>query len=460
MASKVFSSLGLSADDEIDLEQCCQLLDLAEVFLIKAQTKRLFDAVDLKKSGRLSILDFENLLIAYDVLDLAHVGIDLVLLDVFDSFKTTSVERQFRRELKQQQKKEQEAEQKMNEKAKSDDEDEDESRTKQKGKKKNDDNDDEPLPEGVDYSSFCEAVQLLGSKQQDPEALKEAFCTGGNVSVNMVDQKFLVLEEFRKAYLMVADLPQEMKRRKMKADSGLFGASRNRERLGRAMQDVEIAYAEGLGRVVAFIEKVKMERRKKKDDRRREAEAYRENLLHEAQRFQALRGQEKRIQIKKEQEEQAKKRVEVILVYVFVCNIMLIKCDMYQAKVLKNKLLQRQQEAQLQKQREIQALSKQGELLRQAEIRAAGLDKLDLSVRDLRTLPSDLYESEAAQTKLTYLVFCDLSRNLLDRLPNEFCYWMAALKQLKLSGNRLTEIPQDIGTQLANLQVTKFITEV
>eukprot|EP01037_Dinobryon_pediforme_P019484 gene19484-19911_t len=44
LASKVFSSLGLSADDEIDLEQCCQLLDLAEVFLIKAQTKRLFDA--------------------------------------------------------------------------------------------------------------------------------------------------------------------------------------------------------------------------------------------------------------------------------------------------------------------------------------------------------------------------------------------------------------------------------
>jgi len=78
---------------------------------------------------------------------------------------------------------------------------------------------------------------------------------------------------------------QELQKRKMKADSGLFGMSRNKERLSRAMRDVEEAYVIGLKQVVEFIDKVKIERRQKKDERRRETESYREQLLHEAKRF-------------------------------------------------------------------------------------------------------------------------------------------------------------------------------
>eukprot|EP01036_Dinobryon_divergens_P032985 gene32984-42679_t len=436
LASKAFAALGLAADEEVDFQLCCRLFDEAEIFLIQTQVRRLFDVMDLNKTGRIGILDLENMLIAYDVLDLAHVGTDLVVLDVFQSFKTSSAELQFQRELKKQQQREKDPGQDA--KKEKDEESDDDSKAKGKDKKKNtnDDDEEEVVVEGLDYSSFCEALQMLGVKQRDPEVLKEAFCSGGGVNAELANTKFLNLEEFRKAFLLVADLPQELQRRKMKVETGIFGASRNRDRLSRAMKDVEEAYAIGLKQALHFIETVKIDRRQKKDERRREAESYREQLQHEARRFQALRGQEKRLQLKREQEEKAKKRVE--------------------SKVLKNQLQLRQQEAQEQKQRDIQQLRQQGEVKRLAMIREQGLDKMDLSLRALRTVPTDIYTSVDSQTRLTYLVYLDLSNNLLEGIPNELCYWLGGLKQLKLARNRLKSIPADLGTYMASLQILEL----
>jgi len=50
-------------------------------------------------------------------------------------------------------------------------------------------------------------------------------------------------------------------------------------------------------------------------------------------------------------------------------------------------------------------------------------------------------------------VYLDLSNNLLESLPNELCFWMGGLKQLKLARNRLKSIPVDLGTCMASLQV-------
>ena len=121
--------------------------------------------------------------------------------------------------------------------------------------------------------------------------------------------------------------------------------------------------------------------------------------------------------------------------------------------MLKNQLQLRQQEAQEQKQRDIQQLRQQGEVKRLAMIREQGLDKMDLSLRALRTVPTDIYTSVDSQTRLTYLVYLDLSNNLLEGIPNELCYWLGGLKQLKLARNRLKSIPADLGTYMASLQV-------
>jgi hypothetical protein len=80
----------------------------------------------------------------------------------------------------------------------------------------------------------------------------------------------------------------------------------------------------------------------------------------QANKFIAIRGQEKRLLVKKEQEERSKKRLE--------------------DKVLRNKLLLRQQENLLAKRMEIAESNKVKEKLRMAEIKALGLDKIDRSV--------------------------------------------------------------------------------
>ena len=440
LASKCWKAFGIEGEDTVDFEVAFQMLDFAEVFLIKAQARRLFDAIDTNRIGRVGIIDFENILIAYDALDLSRSGMDLVLLDVFDSFKTTPVDVLFQRQQKLlKDAKALEAAKKVapnNSDSESDDSvSQKKSKTDAKVKLFGAKNNAE-IEEGVDFSSFCEAIQMLGVKEKEgePDAIREAFCAGGGVTVREVEGKHLSMDEFRKAFLRIADLDSELLKRGLRRDGGLFGAARNRERLTRITADVEAAYKENLEGVLTFVDRIKQERRSRKDQKRREQEAFREKLLHEALRFQALRSQEKRLKIKKEQEERTKQRVD--------------------GKVLRNKLLQRQQENQLQKQREIQANSEQSEKLRLSEIRALGLDRLELGANSLRSLSAELYSTPSAQMKLSYVVLLDLSFNLLEQIPQQLCYWMTSCKHMKLSQNRLKLLPSDLGIQMASLEVS------
>ena len=150
------------------------------------------------------------------------------------------------------------------------------------------------------------------------------------------------------------------------------------------------------------------------------------NLLAQANKFIAIRAQEKRLKLKREQEERSKKRLE--------------------DKVLRNKLLLRQQENANERNQKIAEATKQREKLRVEEIKALGYDRIDYSVRGLRTIPPDLYTDPAAQLRLSYAVSADFSHNLLNELPaKDFLYWMSSeTRKLKLSGNRLATIPQDI----------------
>lgn len=88
--------------------------------------------------------------------------------------------------------------------------------------------------------------------------------------------------------------------------------------------------------------------------------------------------------MKREQEEKSRKRLE--------------------EKVLRNKLLLRQAEATAARESEIQEAANKAEKLRQDEIRARGLDKLDLSVQRLREIPLSVYGDELAQRNLSYAV--------------------------------------------------------
>ena len=59
-----------------------------------------------------------------------------------------------------------------------------------------------------------------------------------------------------------------------------------------------------------IVDGIKSEHRKKHDEKKQEHAAYQDQLSHQADLFKAIRGQEKRLLIKKEQEEKSKKRLE------------------------------------------------------------------------------------------------------------------------------------------------------
>ena len=163
----------------------------------------------------------------------------------------------------------------------------------------------------------------------------------------------------------------------------------------------------------------------RKETAKKELGAFREQLLHEAQRFIAVRNQEKRLQVKMEEEEKNTKRLE--------------------EKALRTKLQEKQQEAQLTKESAIASMRQQSEAQRLAEIRARGWNRIDHTMKRLHHIPIAQYETDDARTLLSYAVIIDYSRNLLDNLPtHNFLYWMQALKKLKLSQNHLKYLPDEL----------------
>jgi Leucine-rich repeat (LRR) protein len=139
------------------------------------------------------------------------------------------------------------------------------------------------------------------------------------------------------------------------------------------------------------------------------------------------------MQLKKEQEERARKRIE--------------------EKVMRNQLLLKQTENKLRKQEELAMALKLNEKLRQDQIRSRGWDRLDLSKQELVTIPLEMYATESAKARLSYAVIVDLSKNVLESLPpSDFLYWMTSVRHLNMSTNRLTTLPDEMKL-LTNIEV-------
>lgn len=403
ISSKAWAHLAKQEEELADFEEVLKMLDFLDLFMLNIQAQRIFDAVDLKKYGKISISDFENFLIAKEIL--TPLSKEVKALDVYDSLKAEPVNPDKVLE------KEKELE-----------------KTKTNpsfilySRKKH---------HGLDYPSFIEAVQILGFKPdeelEDPnEPIKDAFCFGGGIKEKDIDTKYLTIQEFRKAWLKIADVSAEMEKRNLKPEGGLFAESRNRERLSQSINETENTYLKNLANVNDFVMNLKADHRRRRDEHRRQKEAQREKLLHEANKFMAERAKEKRLQLKREQEEKSKKRME--------------------DKILRNKLQQRQQENLEMKRQEIAKSMNEATRLKLHEIKAQGLDRLDISVKNLREIPMYLYDNNDAQMKLSYVVTADMSHNVLDHLPDEkFLYWLTETRKLKLSQNRLKHLPEELG---------------
>lgn len=431
MAGKAWSILGKGPDDFLDFDELMKVLDHLDLFFLSYQAKRIFDAVDVKKEGKIGLLELENFLIAKDLL--SPFGKDLMIMDVYDALKAPPIElpdpaKTSPDKSKQIEKKKTEIEEKntnTNKLAPPPTEKITDIVKKRKLER--------PKVLGLSFSAYLEAIQVLGNIDDDPDDVQRSFLYGGEIKPKDADFKLLSLPEFRKAWLRVSDIEFEMENRGLNPESGMFAEGRNRERLSRHIVEREDLYLKALMEVTAFVEQLKADQRRKKDEARREKEAQKDRLMHEANKFIAERAQEKRLKIKKEQEEKSKKRLE--------------------DKVLRNKLLLRQQENAALKRAEIAQQNAEHERLRQSEIRALGLDKLDISVREIRTLPTTLYKGKDAQAKLTYVVFADLSHNKIEDIPPDvFLYWMSDTRKLKLSQNRLRFLPPDLGF-MASLEI-------
>lgn len=441
IAGKAWSILGKGPEDTLDFDELMKVLDHLDLFFLSFQAKRIFDVMDVKREGRIGLLELENFLIAKDLL--APLAKDLMVMDVYDALRSPPIELPVKTAPA--------AATTTTAAAQKDDKAAGASPTKTPAGEKKDATTTTPLaalkpaPEpkkkkverpkvlGVSYAAFLEAIQVLGTVEDDPDDYQKAFLYGGDIKPKDADFKLLTLPEFRKGWLRIADIDGELETRGLKPEGGMFAESRNRERISRFISDREELYVKSLAEVVSFVEQMKADHRKKKDEARREKEAERERLMHEASKFIAERAQEKRLKIKKEQEEKSKKRLE--------------------DKVLRNKLLLRQQENAALKRAEIAQQNAENERLRQQEIRALGLDKLDLSVKELRSLPVTLYKGKEAQTKLTYLVFVDLSFNMIEDVPPDvFFYWMSDVRKLKFSQNRVRSLPSDLGF-MASLEI-------
>jgi hypothetical protein len=494
IASKVWLDFQKPQDEEIDFETFLTFIDHIDLFMVTMQAKRVFDAVDGNSDGKVGMSEFENFLIANDIL--GGSGVDLVVMDVFDSLKSLPVAlalRQKEQAEKKKQKEEEEAKQKKL----------DEAAKKAKQAQELEGISTDPFAslsspkegggsghnssmsatsmvaaisaassaaklaakvaaasasnaaaalaleaekvaqkikyqEGLDFSAFTEAIQLLGVREEDDDIIREAFCFGGGITEKDADKKYLTLQEFRKGWLKLANVEAEMQTRGLKYEQGVFADSRNRERLTRALTQVEDGYLRNLSRINGVVNRIKQERRQKKDQKRRDQEAHHEKLMHEANKFMAVRAQEKRIKLKREQEEKSKKRLE--------------------DKVLRNKLQLRQQENLALQRLEISEQNKKNERLRQDEIRSLGLDQLDYSVQKLRAVPEHLYHTPEARGRLIYVLSADFSHNILDSLPGEdFLYWLSEVRMFKLSENRLKVLPEQI-RQLMNLEILEINT--
>ena len=466
VASKGWLAFNKDQDQEIDFPTFLKMLDMLNIFMVDTQAKRIFEAVDLDGSGELGPLEMENFLMAYDVLG---TETDLTVLDIYDTFTVEPSEefKEFfgnkqgmdfsgfveaaqmlgatksalekaqelldtKNEERKEKEKEEEAEREKEDEGDGTSSKEKEGASSKKKKEKKKEKKKAKAAKQVDEND----PDKLKEEQDEETMLLQAYCFASGAKKENVGNSFLSLDQFKRAWLKMANLEKELAARKLKFDKIALSEGRNRERLNRYVSDQEKGYFLSLSKVVGVIEEIKKEKRMAKEERKKEMAGAREKLLHEAQRFIAVRNMEKRLQVKLEEEEKNAKRNE--------------------EKALRLKLQEKQAEAKLTQENAIAAMRQQSEAQRMAEIRARGWNRIDQSMNRHRYVPPAQYDSDDARTLLSYAVIIDYSRNVLDHLPpDNFMYWMQALKKFKLSQNRLKYIPDELGSvvQLECLEI-------
>ena len=237
VASKAWVAFQREQGDEIDFPLCLKMLDYSEVFLVDAQAKRLFDAVDMRGGEKLSISEFENFLMAYDVLGQAST--DLALLDIYDTLKFSPHVAQF-------------------------------------GEFGNHD--------GMDYVGFQESMQMMGVEIAEEE-LQKAFCQIAGVKPKDIETVFLSWPKFKKAWGNVCNVDKEFDKRNMKFDRGLLGIGRNKDKLLQMIDEKESTYFDNLNAINAIIDGIKNDRRHRKEEKKREHDAFKKGLQREANKF-------------------------------------------------------------------------------------------------------------------------------------------------------------------------------
>jgi len=392
-ATAAWDSMDMEADEDLDFPAFKAMLAAQDIIMLDPQAQRAFDAIEVSGDGTLSMSEFENFLMLYDIM--GHQSNDLLVMDVFDYFKT-----------------------------------EPSAESLENGAKHG----------GLDYSAFLEGLDMLGIKVPEENgaeatksaeaknaesALQKTFMSLAKIKEKQIEFTYLTYEQFKTAWLQLCDQAEELRKRKLIPIMGTFSTGKNRERLGRYTQDSEKAYAINLETINDIVDDIKREHRAKTDEKRSELNAYRAHLHMEAEKFKSIRGMEKRLLIKKEQEEKSKKRIE--------------------EKIARNKLLLQQAENRRIREEEI-SQNMQARLKRDlAEVRSKGWDKIDMSVQGLRKLSKDFYDTEDARIRLPYCEILDLSKNKLEALPDKnFLDQFANLKRFKLSQNRVREITNDI----------------
>ena len=290
--------------------------------------------------------------------------------------------------------------------------------------------------DGLDYSAFIEASQMLGADVKDDLLYQKAFCSASGKSVRYIDSTYLTHEQFKKGWLHVADVGSELKKRGFKQDLSSLAPGRNRDRIFRVITDQETAYLAGLENINNTVDEVKRRRRQKKDDAKSAKQAIIDSIQLKVKAFISARAQEERLLAREQAEEKQKKRLE--------------------EKNLRTKLMEQQKENRKKKDAAMAEEQMKQEKLRSDQIRAQGLDRMDLSVQGMREIPAELYHTTAAQTKLSYVLLLDMSRNKLERLPDSnFLYWLSDTRHMKLSQNRIKLLPDEL-EKMINLEILEL----
>lgn len=237
VASRAWVAFQRDQGEDIDYALFLKMLDYSEVFLVDAQARRLFDAVDMRSEGKISISEFENFLMAYDVL--GQASSDLALLDIYDTLKVSPNVAQF-------------------------------------GEFGNHD--------GMDFIGFQESMQMIGAEAPEEEMLK-TFCQAGGVKLKDVETAFLSWPKFKKAWSHLCNVDKEFEKRRIKVDRGLLGVNRNRDKLMHMIDEKETAYFDNLNAINGIIEGIKSDRRHRKEEKRHEHAQFKDRLQHEANKF-------------------------------------------------------------------------------------------------------------------------------------------------------------------------------